>query len=74
MLLKREVDRSAAEQTLTNPDDILPADPPRVIYQRVYYDKVLGQEMLLRVVIEESQEEQLVVTIYRTSKLEKYRR
>lgn len=74
MLLDRDVELSEAEETLTNPDDILPADWPRVMYQRVYYDKMLGQEMMLRLVVEESPKEQVVVTIYKSSKLDKYRR
>jgi len=74
MLSIREVEQTEADQTLMDPDDILSADPPRMIYQRVYFDKALGQDMLLRLVVEESQEERVVVTVYRTSRLERYRR
>jgi hypothetical protein len=35
---------------------------------------VLGQEMLLRLVVEETEKERVVVTVYRTSRLDKYRR
>jgi hypothetical protein len=55
MLLKREVEQAEAEQTLTHPDEILPGQPPRMVYQRVYFDRMLGQEMLLRLVVEESE-------------------
>lgn len=74
MLLEREVEQTEAERTLANPDDVLQADPPRMIYQRVYFDRMLGQDMLLRLVVEEIEEEQLVVTVYKTSKLDRYRR
>ena len=57
-----------------NPDDIQKAETSRTIYQRVYFDKVLGQEMLLRLVVEETEKERVVVTVYRTSRLDKYRR
>jgi hypothetical protein len=74
MLLEREVELEEAQQTLTNPDKILAAEAPRMIYQRRYFDRMLGQDMLLRLVVEESDAELLVVTVYRTSRLDKYRR
>jgi hypothetical protein len=74
MLSKREVEQEEADQTLMNPDDIQQAETSRTIYQRVYFDKVLGQEMLLRLVVEETEKERVVVTVYRTSRLDKYRR
>lgn len=74
MLSKREVEQEEADQTLMNPDDIQKAETSRTIYQRVYFDKVLGQEMLLRLVVEETEKERVVVTVYRTSRLDKYRR
>ena len=74
MLSRREVEPEEAEKTLTNPDEIRPAAFPRMIYQRVYFDRALGREMLLRLVVEETDEERVVVTVYRTSRLEKYLR
>jgi hypothetical protein len=74
MLSKREVEQTEADQTLMNPDDIQPAERSRMIYQRAYFDKALGQEMLLRLVVDETEEERVVVTVYRTSQLDKYRR
>jgi hypothetical protein len=74
MLSKRELELAEAEQTLMNPDEVLLAVPPRKVYQRVYFDKELGQDMLLRLVVEEMEQEQVVVTVYRTSRLDKYRR
>ena len=37
-----------------------------------YFDKITGETMLLRAVIEEADGEIAVVTIYKTSKLKKY--
>lgn len=39
---------------------------------RRYFDSVLQTEMLLRVVAEETQAEWVIVTLYKTSKFEKY--
>ena len=71
-LAKREVSREEAERALAAPDRTVPGNPPRAIYQRRYLDPLLGQEMLLRLVVEETEVELVVVTVYKTSKLRKY--
>jgi hypothetical protein len=68
----REVGKTEAEQAVRQPDSVAPATPPRRIYMRRYFDAVLQAEMLLRVVVEESEAELAVVTLYKTSKLNKY--
>jgi len=40
--------------------------------QKVYSDRILGHGMLVRVVVEETESELVVVTLYKTSKLRKY--
>ena len=71
-LARREVSREEAERTLAAPDRIVPGKSPRVIYQRRYHDALLGEEMLLRLVVEETEMELVVVTLYKTSKIRKY--
>ena len=71
-LARREVSREEAEQTQAAPDRFVPGKPPRVIYQRRYQDALLGEEMLLRLVVEETEMELVVVTLYKTSKIRKY--
>ena len=39
---------------------------------RRYFDSVLQTEMLVRVVVEETETESVVVTLYKTSKFKKY--
>ena len=39
---------------------------------RPYSDRVTGETMLLRAVIEETEKEIAVITLYKTSKLKKY--
>ena len=56
------------------PDAVVPGRPPRRIFMRRYLDAVLQTEMLLRVVVEETAKEFLVVTLYKTSKFKKYER
>jgi len=57
---------------LAAPDRISEGRQPRLIYQRRYFDTLLGEEMLLRVVIEETELERVIVTMYKTSKFTKY--
>jgi hypothetical protein len=45
---------------------------PREVVSRAYYDKVTGDMMLLRAVVEETESEIAVVTLYKTSKIKKY--
>jgi len=71
-LAARDISREDAERTLEAPDRIAEGRPPRVIYQRRYHDALLGEEMLLRVVIEETEVVQVIVTLYKTSKFNKY--
>lgn len=71
-VLLRELDMSEVLQTLNAPDSVLPGNPPRLIYQRRYWDRMLKQGMLMRVVVEETPYERFVVTVYKTSKVDKH--
>jgi Domain of unknown function (DUF4258) len=69
---KRETSKAEAEQTVARPDSVVPGQSPRRIFMRRYLDEVLQAEMLLRVVVEETDAEVVVVTLYKTSKFRKY--
>jgi hypothetical protein len=71
-LAAREITRADAEAAIRNPDHQETGRPPRVIVNRVYSDTVTGETMLLRAVIEETESEIAVVTLYKKSKLKKY--
>jgi hypothetical protein len=71
-LLDRKIDRREADRTLTNPELVALADPPRVAYMRRYHDEALGQEMLIRLVVEETSTERVVITASKTSRIPKY--
>jgi hypothetical protein len=71
-LTDREIPREEAERTLSNPELILPARPPRRFLMRRYFHEGLEQEMLLRALVEDTPSEQIVITVYITSKLGKY--
>ena len=69
---EREIDRSEVELTLRNPEVIVPDPPAREVYMRRYFDRVLQQEMLMRLVVEQTESESVVVTVYKTSQIERY--
>jgi len=69
---KREADQVEVEQAIIRPDSVIQGQPPRSIFMRRYFDKVLKMELLLRVVVEETETELIVVTLYKTSKFRKY--
>ena len=71
-LVAREIGRADAEAAIRQPNRREPSRPPREIVNRVYSDTVTGETMLLRALIEETDSEIAVITLYKTSKLKKY--
>jgi hypothetical protein len=71
-LAEREIDRVEADTTLSTPEFEAPDQPPRRILMRRYFDQVLQQEMLLRLVVEDTGVETVVITVYKTSQMKKY--
>ena len=69
---KRDVHENEVERTIVRPDSIVPGQWRRQIFMRRYFDAILETEMLLRVVVEETDTELTVVTLYKTSKFAKY--
>ena len=68
----RPRDRSTrCGQTLAEPELIVPGHPPRQVLMRRYFDKLLQQEMLLRIVVEDTPSERVVVTLYKAAQLDK---
>ena len=66
-LLKRKIPLSLLEQVLEKPQQIIPEYEGRMAYQ----SKVYGGRMLLRAIVKED-DPLVVVTIYLTSKVNKY--
>jgi len=71
-IARREIDPAEVELTLRQPTAVIPTLPSRDFYQRRYVDKALNETMLLRVLVEETESELVIVTLYKTSKFEKY--
>lgn len=73
-LREREISLEQVRLTVENPERIVMGFDLRRIYMRRYHDSILGEQMLLRVVIEETEIDLVVVTAYKTSKIAKYMR
>lgn len=69
---RRQVDLELVSDTARNPQQKVPSQKNRIICQRKYYDKIGGKEMLLRVITEQSGTMIKVISVYRTSKVDKY--
>lgn len=71
-LEEREIDRAEVDLTLQSREAVVPGGPAREVYMRRYLDRILEQEMLLRVVVEHAESETVVITAYKTSQLSRY--
>jgi len=71
-LVDREIDREEAEKTLIDPEFIMPNQPQRSLLMRRYFDQVLQQVMLLIIVVEDTDTEKVVVTLFKTSQFNRY--
>lgn len=71
-LSDREIPRAEAEKALAEPEAVSPASSKRQFLMRRYFDDRLQQKMLVRVLVEETPQERVVITVYMTSKIGKY--
>ena len=71
-LVDRNIARSEVEQTIAAPELSVIDSPGRTVLMRRYFDGRLGRQMLLRVVVEETPNERVVITVYKTSQIAKY--
>lgn len=69
---RRAITKEAVADVITNPAIVLGSKHGRVVMQGKYYDNVLGKEMVLRVIGVDEQSLFKVITVYKTSKFEKY--
>lgn len=71
-LEERNIDRGEVELTIAAPEQVVIDPPRRTVLARRYVVRRLGRQMLLRIVVEETAEERVVVTVYKTSRFGKY--
>ncbi len=62
------------KELLDDPELVTTSGLSRKVFMRGYFDTRFNQEMLVRVVVEETRDEQVVITVYITSQIRKYMR
>jgi hypothetical protein len=68
---RRKISQEMVEQVLTRPQQIIPQEPGKKIYQS-QLDCGDGKIFLVRVVVADEISPPVVVTVYRTKKISKY--
>ena len=71
-MARRQVSEELVTDVVGNPQQVLKLGGKRSVCQSRYYDQIEGKEMLLRVVCEQRHNALLVVTAYKTSKIDRY--
>jgi hypothetical protein len=71
-MARRQLSEEMVKSVAQNPQQIVKLKKERRVYQNKYYDSSEDKEMLLRVICEERHNLLFVVTVYKTSKVEKY--
>ncbi|MDI6814857.1 MAG: hypothetical protein QMC90_02065 [Dehalococcoidales bacterium] len=71
-IIRRQLSEEVVRSVAQNPQQVVKLKKERKVCQSKYYDSNEGREMLLRVICEERRDLLFVVTVYRTSKIEKY--
>lgn len=69
---RRQIDLESVMQAIQNPQQKVLSRKNRIVYQDKYYDTIAGKEMLLRVIAEQSGDTLKVISVYKTSKIDKY--
>lgn len=69
---RRNISEEFIKSVVESPQQKLPSKRGRVIVQNKYFDETEAKEMILRVVGTDSTEEFKVITVYKTSKVDKY--
>jgi hypothetical protein len=71
-LVEREIQELEVLRTVSEPEFEAPSVNNRRILMRFYFDETLQQKMLMRVIVEEVGDELIIVTLYKTSRSERY--
>jgi len=69
---RRGIEEADIVAVINRPQQRIPSLKGRTILQSKYFDKTEGKEMLLRIIGKESPKQFIVITAYKTSKVEKY--
>jgi len=69
---RRHIDEAIIRQVAAQPGQCLPGPAGCVVLQGKFFDSARGKTMLLRIIARETPEEIRVLTVYKTSRIDKY--
>jgi len=69
-IIERNLNLKEVKETVINPDQVIDSKKGRKIAQKIY--KKEGKEFLLRVIYVKEGDNMKIITVYRTSKIDKY--
>jgi adenylosuccinate lyase len=69
---RRQITKDDLKDLIDQPQQKIPGKKSRVILQKKYFDKLRKKEMLLRVIGKQEHGKFMVITAYKTSRIEKY--
>lgn len=69
---RRQISLNLVQRVVEDPEQIVPSRKGRLIYQSRFFDEQEGKEMLLRVILDIEGDDFWVVTVYKTSRIERY--
>jgi hypothetical protein len=71
-IAEREILQEEVERAIREPTARVPGHGHRVVLLRKYFDHLVRQQMLLCAVTEESVDEIVIVTVYKTSRIDRH--
>ncbi len=71
-IIRRQLPEEVVKSIAQTPQQVVKLKKERKVHQSKYYDSTVDRDMLLRVICEERHDLLFVVTVYRTSKIDKY--
>ena len=69
---RRQIDQKEVERLIRHPGQVTDGKNNRTVIQGTYHDRKYNKQMLLIIIGEELDDTFHVITVYRTSKIEKY--
>ena len=69
---RRGIEKGSVKEVAERPQQQIPSRNNKIILQSKYLDSLQNKEMLLRVIGRRTRGEFFIITVYKTSRIEKY--
>jgi len=69
---RRGISEHEVKDVIKNPDQFIEYEKKRLVYQKKSFDRAQNKWYLFRVILEKSNKNVIVITVYKTSKIAKY--